>query len=144
MPGILSVGVPKLAVACLLERLLNPTHASKWSPIILYGLSISCNLFGILCAILFWVQCRPAAALWDPLLKSNCWNPSIYNNIAIVEACNIISTCSQELLYLPVSVAYFALVDLYLALYPATILFKLQMSMKNKACCSLALGLGVM
>ena len=40
-------------------------------------------------------------------------------------------------------VAIFAAVDLYLALYPMTVLWKLKMSVRNKIGCSFALGLGV-
>lgn len=41
-------------------------------------------------------------------------------------------------------VAYSAVVDLYLAIYPATVLFKLQMSLKKKLAFSVALGIGSM
>ena len=94
MPGLMSIAIPKLAVACLLERLLNPTRASKWSPRILYGFSIGCLAYSILNCILFWVQCKSAAALWDPLIsKANCWDPSTYIDTAILAGC-------EDILYL--------------------------------------------
>ena len=41
-------------------------------------------------------------------------------------------------------VAYSAFIDLFLAVYPASVLFKLQLNLKKKVGLSCALGLGVM
>ncbi|MCJ1458983.1 hypothetical protein MMC28_009360 [Mycoblastus sanguinarius] len=125
VPGILSVGVPKLAVACLLERLLNPLKMKKWPGRILYSLSI-CSIVSLaLCAVILLVQCKPTAGLWNSSLKPKCWNPSVEIDYAIFSG------------------AFSAFVDLYLAVYPMTVLFGLNMSMDKKVGCSCALGLGV-
>ena len=79
--GIVSVGIPKLAVTCLLIRLLNPTRRHV---IILYSLSISCIVVVSLCAVFLWTQCHPVAALWDPSLVPICWNPTILVTYSIL------------------------------------------------------------
>lgn len=80
VPGIISVAVPKLAVACLLVRLLNPPISHK---IFLYALTTSCILTQSLCAIFLWVQCKPAAGLWNPTLNPVCWNENILIDFSI-------------------------------------------------------------
>ena len=42
VPATLSLATPKVAVSCLLERLLNPLHSQKWRKVTLYTLSVSC------------------------------------------------------------------------------------------------------
>ncbi|KAM0799558.1 hypothetical protein BDR22DRAFT_784927, partial [Usnea florida] len=120
--GIISVALPKLAVACLYTRLFNQTPLHKW---ILYGLSISCIVTQTICAILLSVQCRPIEGMWDPLIEPKCWSPSVLIDYAIFAGCDIL-----------------AFLDLAFAIYPATILFRLNMSMKRKICASCALRFG--
>lgn len=95
VPGMLSLAIPKLAVACLLERLLNPKNSQKWRKAVLYTLSISCIAMAGICSILFWAQCKPAAGLWNILLKPKCWNPSVYIDFAFFVSCKFVhlSTC---------------------------------------------------
>lgn len=42
------------------------------------------------------------------------------------------------------SIAYSAFVDLYLAVYPMTVLFKLQLNIRKKIGLSCVLGLGIL
>ena len=76
--------MPKLAVACLLVRLLNPPISHK---IFLYALTTSCILTQALCAIFLWVQCKPAAGLWNPTLNPVCWNENILIDFSIFAGC---------------------------------------------------------
>ncbi|MCJ1247602.1 hypothetical protein MMC30_004817 [Trapelia coarctata] len=122
VPGIITVVTPKLAVACLLIRLLNPSRKQIY---FLYTLTISCIIVYILCAIFLWIQCRPSAMLWDPTVEGTCWDPSVFINYCIF--------CGS----------YSAFVDLYLALYPLSILYTLQINKKKKIGLSLVLGLGI-
>ncbi len=141
VPGMLSLAIPKLAVACLLERLLSPKHGQKWRRPVLFTLSISCVVIAVLCSIMFWAQCRPAAGLWNLLLKERCWNPSVYIDLAFFASGNSVHPSLSG--YMLKLLAWFAFVDLFLALYPMTVLLKLNMSMKKKIGCSCVLGLGV-
>lgn len=80
VPAVMAFSTPKLAVAYLLMRLLNP---SKWQRWFLYFLSISCIIFAALCAILLFAQCSPVKGLWEPTLKPVCWKPSVLINWTI-------------------------------------------------------------
>ncbi|KXJ96170.1 hypothetical protein Micbo1qcDRAFT_201487 [Microdochium bolleyi] len=123
IPSILSISVPKFAVVTLLVKLLNPTRAHQiflWAIVTLSGLGL-CG-----CMVILYAQCRPARSMWDfSVTDKSCWNIWILINY---------SRC----------MAVFAgLVDLYLAVYPATVLYTLQLNWKKKAALSGALGIGV-
>ncbi|MCJ1404408.1 hypothetical protein MMC11_007633 [Xylographa trunciseda] len=122
IPGIVSVGIPKLAVTCLLIRLLNP---SRRHVIILYTLSISCIILVALCAIFLWTQCHPIAAFWDPSLVPICWDPSILVNYAIFAG------------------VYSGVIDLYLAVWPMYVLYGLRIDRDKKIGLGFVLGLGI-
>ncbi|TLD07927.1 hypothetical protein PspLS_12178 [Pyricularia sp. CBS 133598] len=121
VPGSLFFGIPKLGVVTLLTRLLNPSrHHVKF----LWFLPIWCITSVAIAFTLVLTRCSPTSALWDPSVKGNCFdvrhlvNYGIYSGIC----------CS--------------IVDFYLAIYPAVVLFKLQLSFKKKVALSCALGVG--
>jgi len=121
-PGILSFATPKLAVVALLCRILNPSRLHRIFMWILVGLCwASLNV----CVPLLLTSCQPAQALWD---------------VSITQ-----KTCRDQWILVHYSMyagGYSALVDLYLAIYPATVLFNLQMPFKKKLALSIALGIG--
>lgn len=80
IPGIMSFSVPKVGVAVLLMRLLNPSRMQQY---IMYSLSYACIVISALSAVLLWQQCDPSAGLWNPALKPVCWSPSILVNYSI-------------------------------------------------------------
>ncbi|KAK1638742.1 hypothetical protein BDP81DRAFT_479826 [Colletotrichum phormii] len=84
-PGVISFGLPKLAVVSLLVRLMNPDRS-----------------------------------LWDFSVKGTWFDVNI-----------LVAYCS-----------FSAFVDVYLAVYPAIILFGLQMATRKKIALSCALGIG--
>jgi hypothetical protein len=61
-PGILSFGIPKLAVIALLTRLLNPGRIHK---IFLWCLGVTCLLSLLGCVVVLFGRCMPARSLWD-------------------------------------------------------------------------------
>lgn len=81
--GILSIVIPKLAVAILLVRLLNPTRTTT---VTLIGSSVIAIVLGILVVIVTFAQCKPTASLWDPNLLQErvCWNPNVLVDISFV------------------------------------------------------------
>ncbi|KAE9577985.1 hypothetical protein CGCF415_v009686 [Colletotrichum fructicola] len=99
-PGIMSFGLPKLAVISLLTRLMNPGA----------GLLLG--------------RCTPARSLWDFSVTGQCFSKQI-----------LVAYCIY-------AGAFSAFVDVYLAVYPAIVLFGLQMSTKKKVALSCALGIG--
>ncbi|KLU91676.1 hypothetical protein MAPG_10194 [Magnaporthiopsis poae ATCC 64411] len=126
VPSLLSFAFPKLAIVALLTRLMNPSRIHKR---FLWALAGSCFL--VLCTNIFveFAQCNPVSALWDKSIKKadkSCWDPRVNLYTAYFAG------------------AYSAFVDMYLAIYPTIVLFRLQsLSWRKKAALSIALGLGV-
>lgn len=142
IPGIISVAVPKLAVAVLLVRLLNPARYQK---AILYTLTLSCVVIQTLCAVFLWVQCTPSAGLWNPVkYKPKCWDLSVTINYFIFSGCMSSFLPQRHLPLLTLAVAYSVFVDFYLAIYPMTVLWGLQINRSKKIGLSCVLGLGCM
>ncbi|KAI4663737.1 uncharacterized protein J4E78_004155 [Alternaria triticimaculans] len=120
-PGIFSFGIPKLAVVALLTRITNPSRKHR---IFLWAMTGGCLLILFGCVIIIFAQCTPSRSQWDFSVQGTCWSPWILIYYAIVAG-----TIS-------------AVVDLYLAIYPAVVLYGLQINLKKKIALSAALGLG--
>ncbi|OHE92499.1 integral membrane protein [Colletotrichum orchidophilum] len=120
-PGIMSFGLPKLAVVSLLTRLLNPGVYHKW---FLWWMGIWCQLTLFVTVGLLIGRCTPASSLWDFSIKGTCLSPDILINFSLYAG------------------TFSAFVDVYLAMYPAIVLFRLQMAFKKKVVLSCALGIG--
>ncbi|KAJ5221642.1 uncharacterized protein N7469_010529 [Penicillium citrinum] len=123
--GILSFTVPKLAVTAMLTRILNPGLPQKiwlWTLVSLAA-AVSC-----ICIIILFTMCDPPEALWHVHLVATagakCRDVWILVNYAIFTGC------------------LSAFVDLYLALYPVSVLMKLHMSLRKRLALCAALGLG--
>lgn len=121
VPGLLSFGLPKLAVVSLLTRLLNPSRLHK---IFLWWLVLWCLASVIVTGILLLVRCTPANSLWDFSVPGTCFDVQYLINFGLYAG------------------AFSAFVDVYLAIYPAFILFNLQLSLKKKLALTAALGIG--
>ncbi|KAK1521346.1 integral membrane protein [Colletotrichum paranaense] len=123
-PGVMSFGLPKLAVVALLTRNMNP---SKWHALFLWFIACFCLINLIGCVIILFAQCQPSHSQWDfSVTDKTCWDKWILVYFAIYSG------------------GFCALVDLYLAIYPAVVLAKLQMSVRKKVALSIALGIGSM
>ncbi|KAJ1330919.1 hypothetical protein MN608_04375 [Microdochium nivale] len=122
-PSILSISIPKFAVVTLLIKLLNPSRAHQiflWMIVTLSGLCL-CG-----CVVILYSQCTPTRSMWDfSITEKSCWDPWILINFSRFAA------------------VFSGLVDLYLAVYPATVLCTLQLNWKKKVALSSALGIGV-
>ncbi|KFY39476.1 hypothetical protein V494_03967 [Pseudogymnoascus sp. VKM F-4513 (FW-928)] len=124
-PSILSITVPKFAVVSLLIRLLNP---SRWHCIFLWCLVTISGLGLCGCMVILWSQCTPTRSQWDfsiPKSEVTCWDIWILIH------------------YSETASSFAGLVDLYLAIYPGTVLVSLQLGWKKKLSLSVALGAGV-
>ncbi|OBR10937.1 Integral membrane protein [Colletotrichum higginsianum IMI 349063] len=120
-PGVMSFGLPKIAVVALLTRIMNP---SRWHALFLWCLSIFClvNLLG--CVIILFAQCQPSHSQWDFSVEKTCWDKWILVYFAIYSG------------------GFCAFVDIYLAVYPVLVLARLQMRTRKKVALSIALGIG--
>ncbi|TDZ24157.1 hypothetical protein Cob_v003393 [Colletotrichum orbiculare MAFF 240422] len=120
-PGILSYTTPKLAVAILLVRLMNPTRYHQW---FLWSLTLLCTISQLVAPPLHFLRCVPVEKNWNMSIDGKCFK---YEAVAY---------------YSVYAGAISAVTDVYLAVYPAVVLFGLQMSLKKKIGLSLALGVG--
>lgn len=123
-PGILSFTLPKLAVISLLCRLLNPSRIHK---ILMWSMGGLLMANSVTCLAMLLGRCTPFRAVYDvtyPASKAKCFDPWANVGIAIYT-----TVCC-------------AVADLYLAVYPAVVLSKLQMNKKKKIALSIALGIG--
>ncbi|KAL3478272.1 hypothetical protein BJX99DRAFT_256598 [Aspergillus californicus] len=123
--GIISFSTPKLAVAAMLCRILNPSFIHK---VALWGLTGLGSVISGICIVVLFTMCDPPRALWKTHLitegKATCRDTWILINYAIFTG------------------AFSAFIDLYLAIYPSTVLMKLHMSFRKRLALCAALGLG--
>ncbi|KAH8173882.1 integral membrane protein [Sarocladium implicatum] len=122
--GIVAFGLPKIAVVALLTRIMNPSRAHRY---FLWGLSLFCMTVLIGCIPLLFGQCTPSYSQWDlnfPPEKKKCLAKNVLVNYAISSG------------------ALSAFTDLYLAVYPAVVLWGLKLNIKKKIALSVALGIG--
>ncbi|RKL10205.1 hypothetical protein BFJ68_g8821 [Fusarium oxysporum] len=118
----MAFGFPKLAVVALITRLMNPGRLHK---IFLWVLAGCCMMGLIGCIIILFAQCSPVESQWTfSITDKKCWSPYVLVNFAIFAG------------------ALSAFTDLYLAVYPAVVLFHLQMNKRKKIALSFALGIG--
>ncbi|KAF6820832.1 integral membrane protein [Colletotrichum musicola] len=121
-PNVLAYTVPKFAVVALLVRILN---LGKTHRVVLWSLATGCLVLVLLCIVFLFAQCTPTHAQWDfEVTEKSFWSPWVLINVALLTG------------------TYSAALDLYLAVYPATVLMKLQMNLKKKLILSIALGIG--
>ncbi|KAL4954413.1 hypothetical protein BDW69DRAFT_194059 [Aspergillus filifer] len=122
--GIMSFTTPKLAIAALLNRIMNP---GKLHRIWLWVLTAMVFISSSICIVVLFTMCDPPEALWNIQLTSTgatCRPTSILVGYAIFTG------------------AMSAFADLYLAIYPAVVLARLQITLKKKLALCAALGLG--
>ncbi|KAJ5172352.1 hypothetical protein N7492_004945 [Penicillium capsulatum] len=122
--GIMSFTTPKLAIAALLNRVLNPKPFHR---ILLWALTAAVFIASTICIIVLFTMCDPPEALWKPQLLATG------------------GTCRPQVVLVGYAIftgALSAFVDLYLAVYPTVILMSLQMSLRKKLALCAVLGLG--
>ncbi|KAF6834855.1 hypothetical protein CMUS01_06009 [Colletotrichum musicola] len=121
-PGIGTLGFPKLAVIALLSRLLAPGKLHTW---VLWIMGTICCASLTAMVLTLLLQCSPPRALWNFSMPRNCLHPKVLEGLAFWAS------------------FFSAFLDFYLAVYPAVVLWKLQMPAKKKIALSCALGMGV-
>ncbi|KAI1305543.1 hypothetical protein F5Y03DRAFT_406410 [Xylaria venustula] len=122
VPGIISFTLPKIAVANLLCKLLNPSRSHRvW----VWFIAVF-NLLLLLVSVgLVFGQCQPSNSQWDFSVPARfCWD-KWYTVDYTRAAC-----------------AFSAFVDLYLSVYPAVVLYKIHIPTKKKIALSAALSIG--
>ncbi|CAG8892075.1 unnamed protein product [Penicillium egyptiacum] len=123
---IMSFTTPKLAVAALLHRIMNPSRLHRIWLWILTGFVFVAST---ICIIVLFTMRDPPQALWNIHLMregATCVRPRSW--WAMQSSLEV--RCS------------FRVVDLYLAIYPTVVLLQLQMSVKKKIGPVRGFGLG--
>jgi hypothetical protein len=84
VPGIETLGFPKLAVIALLTRLLMPNQIHLW---LLWSMGIICclSLTAMVTALL--LQCSPPRALWTLTMPRDCLDPPKLEGLAFWASC---------------------------------------------------------
>ncbi|OJK01988.1 hypothetical protein ASPACDRAFT_40804 [Aspergillus aculeatus ATCC 16872] len=122
--GIMSFATPKLAIAALLNQILNP---GRFHQVFLWALAGTVFVTSSICIIVLFTMCDPPQALWKTQLLSQG------------------ATCRAQVVLVDYAIftgAVSACVDLYLAVYPTVVLSSLPMTFRKKIALCAALGLG--
>ncbi|KAJ5621266.1 hypothetical protein N7528_006049 [Penicillium herquei] len=119
-----SIEFPKIAVALLATNLFR---AGRWSRVAIWSLCILVNVMAIGGFIITWVMCDPVAGQWNPWKHPNvkCWPRAVQIKYACV-------TC-----------AFSSLFNIALCVYPATVVWHLQMPRWKKVSTIGLTGLGL-
>jgi len=122
--AFLSVTLPKVAVAFLLIRIFRPR---PWVRTTILSMALGLFVVCIAGFIICFVQCNPVAGQWDPYKYPNahCWPRNVQIDYALVGS----STS--------------AFLDLAFAMYPAFVIWKLQLPMWKKLSTMVLMGLGL-
>jgi hypothetical protein len=139
--GIMSFTTPKLAIAALLNRVMNPSQFHRWW---LWFLTSLVFVSSTICIVVLFTMCDPPRALWQIDLLSagqaTCRPQKILVGYAIFTGGMSGATFSQPDLMRFSAISGF--VDLYLAVYPTVVLARLQITLKKKLALCAALGMG--
>lgn len=122
--AILCLGLGKIAIALLILRLLDRVSKKRrWSLHFANGLTL---INTILMILFTFIQCEDPAALWDEAVKAKtkCWDPRVQSSFSTYGA------------------AMHALVDFYLAILPATLVWGLKVDVRKKLALCALLGCG--
>lgn len=144
--GIISFALPKLAVAALFHRILNPT---TFQQVIIWGLVSLVALIGLVNILIYVTMCDPIQGIWKPSMvmrgEAKCRDIWILVDYATFNGGELffprISIALVNHTYNPI--AFSAFVDLCLAIFPGIVLFKLQNVIAQEDCTVSCLRLGV-
>ncbi|KAI1147617.1 hypothetical protein F4825DRAFT_436833 [Nemania diffusa] len=125
--AIVTVLLVKIAVGYLILRILG-RGSSRSIKYFIWGLLGLNTIIGVLDAIFTFTQCDIPAALWDPslALKAHCWRPSIKTDFGTFSASLNVVT------------------DFILAVLPAAIVWRLQMSVNKRLGLTALFGVGIL
>ncbi|KAI1192654.1 integral membrane protein [Nemania serpens] len=120
--SILSPGFGRISYAFLLLSLVPPTLNRRR---FLWGIITLQFIIDVVTIITGISECHPPEKFWDPSVEGECWPRSVQQTIGTVQG----AICSA--------------VDLILALFPASLFWKMNMKLKQKISLSIFMGLGI-
>ncbi|TLD21353.1 hypothetical protein PspLS_08901 [Pyricularia sp. CBS 133598] len=122
-PSVIALGVPKIALAMMLNRVL---FAGFWASAASWFLSATSMANFVAADLIIAFQCSPIRAAWIPDIAD--------------------AKCTPEIVVIWFSIytsVFSAFTDIYLALWPAFIIFKIETNKPKSIALSFVLGLGV-
>ncbi|KAI0965546.1 hypothetical protein F4678DRAFT_452353 [Xylaria arbuscula] len=121
-PAIIGPAFGRISFAMLLLTLVK---VQKPRRILLYAIIASQFIVNTIVYVLILTQCKPIQSLWDYRIKGDCWNLVYQRNIGFFQG------------------AFNAASDLALAVFPAVIVWNLQMELSQKVSLVILMGLGI-
>lgn len=147
--GLMAFALAKLGVAALLDRIMNPSFVNRC---LIWGLAGLVAVINVVNVFVYVTMCKPVDALWKIHKNiqgdATCRDVWILINFATFNGgkslpfrlLSRVVRFTDCFLFLRPAISAFA--DLYLATYPAFVVFRLQMPLRKKVGLTVALGLG--
>ncbi|KAL8940608.1 MAG: hypothetical protein Q9216_002721 [Gyalolechia sp. 2 TL-2023] len=117
--GIMAYSLPNISVAIVLNRIIAPRRTVR---ITIYAVSIAQSIIAAISCVLLFAQCTPSEYLWNPTVEATCMPPSVITGYSYFVG------------------AYSAFTDIFLAVIPAVVFWKLQLKTKTKVGLCLLMG----
>ncbi|KAL8749078.1 MAG: hypothetical protein Q9184_006945 [Pyrenodesmia sp. 2 TL-2023] len=115
----MAYSLPNISVAIVLNRIIAPTRYLRMT---IYAVAIAQSIIAAISCILLFAQCRPSEYLWNPTIAATCMPPSVITGYSYFVG------------------AYSAFTDVFLAVVPAMVFWKLQLKTKTKIGLCLLMG----
>lgn len=109
--GIMAYSLPNISVAIVLNHIIAP---SRYFRLAIYVIAIAQSIIAAISCILLFAQCTPSEHLWNPTVSATCMSPSVITNYSYFVG------------------AYSAFTDIFLAIVPVMVFWKLQLKIKTK------------
>ncbi|XXH04441.1 hypothetical protein Hte_010857 [Hypoxylon texense] len=122
-PAIIGPALGRISFAMLLLNVMG-THKARRIP--LYVIIVSQFIANTLVFVLILAQCKPIESLWDYRVEGACWGLDSQSKIGFFQG------------------ALNSATDLTLAIFPAILVWRLQMKLSQKVSLAALMGLGVL
>jgi hypothetical protein len=146
--AIIALMIPKISIALLLVRILNPNRPMK---IFILSTSILALVMGVIAVIIEFMQCDPIPGQWDPdRYHPTCWSPNVQMDYSYFVGGKS-SPTSPTRLFLSLKKrheinlipAWSAALDFLYAAYPASVILQLNLPTSRKIEITILMGLGI-
>ena len=131
----------KVSIILFLMRIPNSQRLKYFLWILIFGLVVVNST----CAIVYILQCRPMNALWDPTAEGHCWSIKVYMIWGYVQGGRIIAIDNNK--WKMLKLCLFRVCGIYrfhCLRSPYRLLWKVQISMRNKIAICALMGMGLL
>jgi len=120
--AIMGPAVGRISFALLLLSVIGNRKERRW---FLYGIMITQFVINSLTFIFILVQCKPIQALWDHSIKGDCWDLRVQEYFGFFQG------------------SFNSVTDFILAIFPAFVVWHLNMKLSMKISLIILMGLGI-